>query len=49
MPPNCPHCGRLIGSVRRPRGEWIGPVVIVVSFFGLLMLGVFALVKWFAQ
>lgn len=47
MPLHCPHCGRIITQVRRPRGQWVLPVVIIGSFFGLLVLGVLALVKWF--
>lgn len=48
LPPNCPHCGRIITGVRRPRGAWLWPLVVIGSFFGLLVLGTFALLKWFA-
>jgi hypothetical protein len=49
MPPKCPHCGRLITRVHRRRAEWLGPIVLVVAFFALLMGGVFGLVHWFGR
>ena len=47
MPIKCPHCGRLITTVRQPRGALLWPAVVIIGFFGLLILGLVALLKWF--
>lgn len=47
LPPTCPHCDRVITGVRRPRGAFLWPIVVVTSFFALLILGLVMLLQWF--
>jgi hypothetical protein len=43
IPPTCPHCGKVIASVRRPVGAWLWPILVIAGFFALLLGGVFGL------
>jgi uncharacterized paraquat-inducible protein A len=47
VPPNCPHCGRIITHVHRSPLAWLWPLVVIGGFFALLLAGTFALVNWF--
>jgi hypothetical protein len=47
IPPNCPHCGRIIVAVRRPKFEWLWRVLVIGGFFALLLGAVVLLLQWF--
>ncbi len=47
IPPNCPHCGRIIASVRRPAIAWLWPLIAIGLLFALLVGGVLVLVRMF--
>lgn len=47
LPSHCPHCGRLITTVRASRLAWLWPVVVIGGFFALLLGGLFGLLKLF--
>ncbi|HTN76788.1 MAG TPA: hypothetical protein VL096_16125 [Pirellulaceae bacterium] len=47
IPPNCPHCGRIIRAVRRPMFDWLWPVLVVGAFFVVLLGGVWLLLRLF--
>lgn len=46
LPPNCPHCGRIIKAVRRPPLAFLWPALVIGGMFGLLLVGVYFLVQW---
>ena len=49
IPPKCPHCGKIIASIRRPAAAWLWPILVIGGFFGLLLAGVFVLLRIFAS
>ncbi len=49
MPTKCPHCGRVIVSVRQPRGALLWPALVIGGFFALLIGGLWILLTWIAR
>lgn len=46
MPIKCPHCGRVIVSIRRPRGTYLWPMLVIGGFFSLMIAGLWLLLTW---
>ena len=44
-PAHCPHCGKLIVSIRRSPVAWLWPVLVSGGFFLLVLAGLFILLQ----